>query len=101
KPARAACERISLNADPLQHRDEQVAQGSIVVALEGDMLPMPESAASKQNRQIRIVVDVRIAHVASVQHHGLIQEPTPILLPARKILHDLPEERHLLPVDLL
>jgi hypothetical protein len=81
--ARAAGEAFGLNAHPLQHRDEQIAQRRIVVGPEDEVLSVPESASSEENREVRIIVNVRVAHVAAIEHHGMVEQPLSALLLAR------------------
>ena len=61
--------------------DKEIAERSVVVALEDNMLTVPEPSTGKQNGQVRIVVNVGIAHAAAVEHHGAIQQTLAILLP--------------------
>ena len=75
----AAGEGVRLNPHALHHAHEQIAERSVVVALEGEMLAMLESPAGEQNGQVGIVVNVRIAHVAAVEHHGAVKQPLAIL----------------------
>ena len=46
----------------------------------GVPVKLPETAARQEDRQIGIVVRVRIAHVAALEHHGAIQQLLSLLL---------------------
>ena len=37
------------------------------------MLPMLKTTASKNHREIDVVVNVGISHVATIEHHGMIE----------------------------
>lgn len=53
-----AAELIRLNFHPLQHRNKQIAEWSIVLAVESQMLPVFEPTSGQQDRKVRIVVCV-------------------------------------------
>src|SRR5262245_6697081 len=97
----AAGERVPLYSHALHHAHEQIAQRSIVVAPECNMLAMLESPAREQNRQVGIVVNVRITHAAAVEHHGAVKQPLAILFSACQSRKRLVEQCHLAAVDLL
>ena len=58
----------------LQHAEVKIGQRNVVVLVECEVLAVAEAAASEDDRQVFVVVDVRIAHVAAIEHHGAIQQ---------------------------
>ena len=87
----AASEGVSLNPHALHHAYEEIAERSVVITLEYNMLTMFESAAGEQNGQVGIVVDVRITHAAAVQNHGAVEQPLAILFLHREARERLVE----------
>ena len=52
----------------VQHRDEEIAQGSGVSLLAGDVAAMPEAAACQHDRQISWIVGVGVAEIAAEEN---------------------------------
>jgi hypothetical protein len=72
--ASVAAKVVSLDTEVLQHGDEEIAEGFVLHGVEGEVLAMFEAAAGEENGQVGAVVDVRIAEVAAVEDHRLIQQ---------------------------
>ena len=72
RPA-ARSERVCFHAETLQHADEELAERRVVVAVSGDVLPVFESAAGQQNRQIAGAVAAGVSQIAADQNLCLVQ----------------------------
>ena len=70
----AAAERFYFQAEVLKHRDEEVAERLVVIAAEGQVLAMLEAATGQQDGQVRIVVSIRVPHVAAEQDHRAVKQ---------------------------
>ena len=73
KSSGATREAVILQPHLLQHADEDIAQGAINLIVKLQMLPMLKTTASKNHREIDVVVDVGISHVATIEQHGVIK----------------------------
>ena len=65
------------------------------------MLPVPESSAREQNGKIVGVVHIRIAEVAAIEHHGAVEETTPLFASVGKALKMGAQDLHLPAIDTL
>ena len=70
----AAGELVTFNAQPLQHRDEQIRQRIVVGFVESEVLAVFESAAGQQHRQVVIVVVVAVAEIAAVEDLRAVEQ---------------------------
>src|SRR6185437_75099 len=71
--ARAGAERFRVDSKLVEHHHEEIAQRHIVKRIEGQMLPMLESAAGEEDRQVSGDVATTV-HLASCQHHGAVEQ---------------------------
>ena len=85
----------------LEHRDEQVAQRSVVLAPVRDVLPVGEAAPSDKNRQVDRRVRVRIAQIAAEQDRRLVDERAVRVGPLGELGHQRVEGLDDLNFDLL
>ena len=60
------------------------------------MLTVFEAAAGEDDREVAVVVDVGISHVAAIEHHGVIEEGSVGLLDVLEILKEVSEQFHLM-----
>ncbi len=65
------------------------------------MLAVLEAAAGEQDGEIGVVVRVRIAHVAAVEHHGAIEEALAAFLLSGQAAEQFLEQRNLLAVGIV
>src|SRR5262245_20894344 len=72
--SRATAESIHLDTHSLDHAHEQVRQRPVVLALEGDVPGVAEAAAGEQDRQVVARVGRGVAHIAAVEHDGLLEQ---------------------------
>ena len=96
--ASAAAERVCFDTEVLKHRDKEVAQRFVLIAPEGEVLAVLETATSKKDRQVRVVVRVGIPHVAAEQDHRAVQQPDFAFTGFGKLSEQLVEQHHLLMV---
>ena len=54
----ARSKNVRFQSHVLQHGDEEIAERSVVVALEGQVLAVLEAAAREEDGQIRVVVRI-------------------------------------------
>ncbi len=96
--AGAAAKRIRLDAHAAQHGNKEIAERRVVIAFEGDVLAVFETTTGQNDGKIRVVVDVGLAHVAAVKHHGAIQQTFVAFRLAGQIAQQFGEHDHLLAV---
>ena len=73
--ASATCKSRFVHPHVVQHAEIKIGQRNVVVLVEREVLAVAEAAAREDDRQVFVVVDVGIAHVAAIEHHGAIQPP--------------------------
>ena len=73
KSSGAAREAVILQPHLLQHADEDIAQRAIDLIVKLQMLPMLKTTAGKNDREVDVVVNVGISHVATIEQHGVIE----------------------------
>lgn len=67
-------EFVPFDPHTLQHGDEEVCQGGVVLFVEGEVLPVSEAAPGKENGKVGGIVGVGVAEVAAVQHHRGVEQ---------------------------
>ena len=67
----ALAEGLGLESRVVEHRNEQIAQRSVFLAVVGDVLAVFESAAGQEDRQVAGVVGVGVAFGLSVVGLGV------------------------------
>jgi hypothetical protein len=65
---------IYLQSHVLQHGDKEIAQGLVLHVVEDEVLAVHEAASSEEDWQVGAIVDVRVAEVAAVEDHRLIEK---------------------------
>src|SRR5262245_49229094 len=65
--ARASAELVRLDAQPLQHADEEVAQGRVLL-VESEVLAVLEAAAGEQDGEVLDGVAAAVAEVAAQEN---------------------------------
>ena len=69
-----ACrELISVHVQMLPPGDLQITPRRVLLAIEGNVLIVSHTATGQSDRQVSVVVRVRVPHVASVQDHSPIE----------------------------
>src|SRR5262249_39908881 len=72
--AAAGGELVRLDAQALEHGDEQVRQRVVLLLVEGEVLAVAEAAAREQDGEVVVGVRVGAAHAGAVQHHRPVQQ---------------------------
>ncbi len=101
EPGNRTCagrERIDVDSKLLQHVDLQIAEWRVIFAAKSQVLAMLEAAPSQQDRQVVCVVDVRIAEIATVKDHGVVQETLAILWLLGERVEQFAQGHHVLPI---
>jgi hypothetical protein len=60
---------VRFDPDTLENVDKEIRQGIVSVAVEGEMLTVPETAACKEDRQVGRHRDVGIAQFVDIYVH--------------------------------
>ena len=97
----AAAELIGFNTEVLEHRDKQITQGLIMIPAKGNVLTVSQAASTNQDGQVRVVMRVRVTHVASKQDHRAVEQTVFTFASYRELLKQLAEHHHLLMVGIL
>src|SRR4051794_16878126 len=92
-------ELVGLQAEALQHRDEEIWQRIIVLGVEGEMLAMLETAASEESGEIRGYVGVGISKIGTVENHGAVEERLAIFAHVLQIGEKIGQELHVPFID--
>ena len=90
-----------MHADLVQQRQVQVGERRRVV--EADVpstLELRAAAARDHDRQVRVIVDVGVAHAAAQQVQRVIQQRAVAVGRRRQLLDQVGEQRHVVGVDL-
>src|SRR5690349_1701095 len=72
--AGAGSEMVGFDPEPLEDVYKEVWQWIVSVAVEDQMLAMPETAARKEDGQIGRHVGIRVAEVAAIEYHRAVQQ---------------------------
>ena len=79
----AGTERRDLQAESLKHGHIEVAQGSVVFSIKGQVLAVLEAAARQEDGQVGGFVRVGIAQVAAEQDHRAVEQRLAFFLRTR------------------
>src|SRR5437016_389121 len=73
---------------------ERMGKRVVVLAVEGEVLAVPESAAGKECGKIRGDVGVGVAEIRSVQNHRAIEQRVGFFLDAVEFREEIVEQLH-------
>ena len=71
--ARAAGERVRLDAQTLQHTHEEIRERDVVRGIESEIFPVLEATAREQQRQISGRVRIRVAEATALENLRAIE----------------------------
>lgn len=63
----------------LEHRNVQVGERIVALAVEAQVLAVLEFTACEQDGKIHIGVGIRTAHAGAVQNHGTVEQRAVVL----------------------
>ena len=66
--------RFRLQSHAVEHRDKEVAQGSCVILLAGDIAAMLVASAGQEDRQVSRIMGVGVAEVAAEENRGIAKQ---------------------------
>src|SRR5262249_20588096 len=72
--SRARPERRGLDSHLLEHAHEQIGEGPVIGAVEGDVALMAEASAREEDRQVARGMPGAVAEVAGMEDHRAVQE---------------------------
>jgi len=72
--AGAGAESIGVGAEAVEELDVEIAEGRVLLRVEGEVLAVLEAAAGDEDRHVLVVVAAGVAEVASEHDDGAIQQ---------------------------
>ena len=92
---------VQADADAVQQRHVEIRQGRPVLVFDvPPTLQAGRGAAGDQNREVHVVVQTRVAHPASVQEHGVVEQRALAVRRGLQLPEEIGEQRHMERADL-
>src|ERR1051326_4962239 len=91
---RAGRELVDREAETLEHRDVEIAQGRRVLRIEGQVLAVLESAADYEDRQILDRVAAPVSEIAAEKKRRPVEQAHALFLRVPELRQEIPEHLH-------